>query len=138
LKNTILQFFNNHKKIALLCFLSDLGLSIWSYELLKNYDQYLKIVKPIVASPDFQVQIYALFLQSLIFTLMIFLAFHLIIYILFIKKLKYAVKYVRIYSAMAAISCVLMILSGYIIAFIPIFIYSLSFFTLKKNLKNNT
>jgi hypothetical protein len=138
LKNTLLQIFNNHKKIALLCFSSDLGLSIWSYVKLKNYDQYLKIVKPIVASPDFQVQIYALFLQSLIFTLMIFLVFHIIIYILFIKKLKYAVKYVRIYSAMAAISCLMMIFSGYIVALFPIFIYSLSFFTLKKSINNNS
>ncbi|MDD4974757.1 MAG: hypothetical protein PHY93_10430 [Bacteriovorax sp.] len=123
------------KQIAILCFLADLGISVWSYEKIKNYDEYLKIVKPMVDSPDFQVQIYAVLLQSFIFSMLIFLVFHLVIYFLFVRETKYAIKYVRFYTFMAAISAGIMIFSGVIVAIIPLIIYTLSFISVGKSLK---
>jgi hypothetical protein len=120
------------KKIALLCFLADLGISIWSYQMVKNYDEYLKIVKPMIGSPDFQVQLYAVILQTVLFSLLIFLSFHAIIYFLFARNGKYAKKYVRFYTFMAALSCLIMIFSGYIIALIPLIIYALCFIAVGK------
>jgi amino acid transporter len=124
------------KKIALLCFLTDLGLSIWSYVLVKNYDEYLKIVKPMIDSPDFQVQLYAVVLQTFIFSALIFLVFHLFIYLLFIREVKYAIKYVRFYTFMAAISAGIMMITGYVMAIIPLIIYVLCFTSVKKVPKN--
>ncbi len=132
----LLKIFNLDKKsIALLCFLTDLSLSIWSYLKLTNYDEYLKAVKPIVDSPDFRVQIYQVLLQSLTFSLILFLAFHLVIYILLYKEKKYAIKYVRVYTALAALSCFIMIFSNMPWAVLPLFIYGLAFVSIRKMLQ---
>lgn len=119
-------------KIALLCFFTDLSLSVWSYFKLTNYDDYLKAVKPMVDSPDFRVQLYQVLLQSLTFSLILFLAIHLIIYLLFWKEKKYALKYVHFYTALASLSCLIMIFSNMPWAVIPLFIYGLSFLSVRK------
>lgn len=127
------------KKIAVLCFLADIGLSLWSYFKLTNYDEYLKAAGPLIGSPDLQVQLYQVLLQTFTFTLMIFLALHLIIYILLWKKRKYAIKYVRFYSLLASLSCVLMMTSlGALWAVVPMVIYLLSFIGLGKINKEMT
>lgn len=75
-------------------------------------------------------------MQSFTFTLILFLLFHLIIYILLWKEKKYAIKYVRFYTFMAALSALLMIypLQAYV-AIIPLIIYVMSFKILGKVLK---
>jgi hypothetical protein len=123
------------KQIALALLAADVGLSIWSYQLIKNYDAYVKIVSPMIDSPDFQVQLYAVLLQSFIFSILLFLSFHLIIYFLFLRDVKYATKYVRFYSFMAAISAFVMALTGYPLAIIPMLIYIMSFVGSKKFVK---
>jgi hypothetical protein len=128
------------KQIAILCFLSDVGISLWSYFKFTNYDEYLKLVKPITTSPDLQTQIYQILLQSFTFTLLLFLSFHLIIYILLWKKKVYAIKYIRFYTFMAAISAVLLVASSFnnIVAIIPLIVYVMSFKALGKILKEET
>ncbi len=114
--------------VALLCFLSDAAVSLWSYFKMTNYDEYVKAIKQAIDSPDFQLQIYQIFLQTLTLVLIIFLILHLVIYVLFYKEKKLAIKYVRLYSFMAAISAVAMIISlkAYFF-FIPGVIYTYSF-----------
>jgi hypothetical protein len=124
------------KRIALFCFLADLGVSIWSYKEIQNYDEYLKIVKPIINSPDFQVQLYALILQTVIFTIIFFLLFHIVIYVLYLKDVKYARKYMRFYTFLAAISAAIMMFSGVIIAIFPLIAYAYSFISVGKELKS--
>ncbi len=124
------------KQIAVLCFLSDVAISIWSYFKLTNYDEYLKLVKPMIGSPDLAVQFYKIMIQAFTFTLLLFLAFHLIIYILLLKEKKYSIKYLYYYTLMAAISALLMIFSyNAYVAIIPLIIYVLSFIALGKWLK---
>ena len=125
----------DNKQIAILCFISDLSLSLWSYFKVTNYDEYLKTVKPMVDSPDFQVQIYQVLLQSLTFSLILFLAFHFVIYILFWKEKKYAVKYVHFYTFMAALSCLIMLFSKMFIALLPLVIYGFAFIATGKMTK---
>lgn len=127
------------KQIAFLCFLSDVGISLWSYFKFTNYDEYLKAVKPLIGSPDLEVQLYQVLLQSFTFTLLLFLTFHLIIYILLLKRKIYVIKYLRFYTFMAAISALLMIISlAAYIALLPLVIYALSFIALGKMLKETT
>lgn len=123
------------KQIAILCFLADVGVSVWSYFKLTNYDEFMKSVKPYIGSPDFQVQIYQIMLQSFTFTLFLFLAFHLVIYYLFYKEKNYATKYVRFYTIMAALSAAIMIVSGTFVAIVPLIIYTLSYVNVSKMIK---
>ncbi|MFA6238213.1 MAG: hypothetical protein WC635_12845 [Bacteriovorax sp.] len=124
------------KQIAILCFLSDVGLSLWSYFKLTSFEHFKTSIQPYIDSPDFQLQVYQIVMQSFTFTLLLFLSFHLIIYILLWKEKKYAIKYIRFYSFMAALSALLMIypLQAYI-AVVPLIIYFMSFKELGKVLK---
>ncbi len=132
----LLKIIKNKSSIALLCFLTDIALSLWSYFKLTNYDEYLKDVKPLINSPDFQVQLYQVLLQSLTFTFILFLTFHLVIYFLFWKEKKYAIKYVRFYTFTAVVSCILMIASKLYLAIIPAFIYGICFRSIGKQSKS--
>lgn len=123
------------KQTALLAFLTDLGLSIWSYFKLTNYDEYLKAVKPYLSSPDFQIQIYQVLLQTFTFTILIFLTLHIAIYWTYTKEKKWAIKYVRIYSFLAAVSAVLMVFSGLWAGVIPLILYIVIFIQSKKTLQ---
>lgn len=120
------------KQTALLAFFTDLGISLWSYFKLTNYDDYLKTVKPYLSSPDFQVQIYQVMLQSLTFSLMIFLGFHAVIYWQYSKGKKWAAQYVRIYSLLALISCVFLIGMQTWSGFIPLILYGQVFLLSRK------
>lgn len=115
------------RQIALLCFLTDLGMSLWSYFKLTNYDEYIKAVKPMLESPDFQVQIYQVLLQSLTFSLLLFLSFHIVVYYLFFKEKKWAMKYVRFYTFLASLSCLVMIATKIWGAVIPFALYAYAF-----------
>jgi hypothetical protein len=123
------------KHIALICLMTDLALSVWSYFNLTNYEEYIKAVQPMISSPDFQVQIYQVFLQTLTFTLSLFLLFHLIIYYFFWKEKNYATKYVYYYTFMAVVSCLFMIGSQIYWAIFPMAVYGMSFVATKKMTK---
>lgn len=113
--------------IALTCFLADIFLSVWSYQQMKDYDAYKKIVRPLIASPEVQRQIYETLLQGLSMTIAIFLGLHFIIFFIFVNGSKFAAKYVRFYSFMAALSCAIMIFSGSFIAILPLMAYAYCF-----------
>ena len=88
-----------------------------------------------IDSPEFQVQIYDVMLQSFIFSILLFLVFHLVIYFFLIREKIYAIKYVRFYTFMAAISAGIMIFSGALVGIIPLIIYGLSFISIGKSQK---
>lgn len=126
--------FKNKFQIALGCMFTDIALSVWSYFELTNYDNFLKFAKPIVSSPDLQVQIYKILIQSFTFTMLLFLAFHLIIYVLYTRENKFAAKYVRFYALMAAISSGIMIATGVYLGIFPLFIYFFCYRAAKKQI----
>lgn len=134
----LLKIIKNKASIALLSFLTDIALSLWSYYKLTNYDEYLKDIKQMVDSPDFQVQIYQIMLKTLTFSLILFLAFHLVIYVLFWKEKKYATKYLRFYTFMAVASCVIMVATKIYLAVIPAFIYGICFTSIGPLKKSQT
>ena len=72
----------NKTQIAVLCFLSDVALGVWSYRKATNYDEYLKQIKIVTNSPEIQLQIYQMMLQWFTVALIAFLLFHLVIYFL--------------------------------------------------------
>lgn len=115
------------RQTALLCFLTDLGLSLWAYFQLTNYDEYVKRTKPVLNSPDFQIQIYQVLLQSFTFALMLFLGFHGVVYWLYSKEKKWAHKYVRIYSFIAVFGCSFLLFLGAWGALLPLAAYAFVF-----------
>jgi len=131
MRNSII--IKNKLHIALLCALLDIALSLWSYFKITNYDEFAKTIKTMVDSPDFQVQIYQVYIQSITFSLLLFIFAHLVIYFFFWKSKKFAIKYVRFYSFLASVSCILMIASKVYWAIIPAFLYGLCFKSAKKN-----
>lgn len=131
----ILNLMKERKYLALLAFMADLALSVWSYFNVADYQEYMKVIKPLISSPDFQIQIYQVLLQTLTFTLGLFLVFHLVIYILYWKEKDYATRYVYYYSFMAALSCVFMIGSQIYFAILPLIFYAFIFISTKKLIK---
>ncbi len=122
----------NKRNTALLALFTDLAVSIWSYFQLSNYSEYVKTVKPYLDSPDFQLQIYQVLVQSLTFSLLLFLIFHLAIYWQYNKSKKWAILYVRVYTLLAALLSIILVFSQVWAGIIPLLIYSWLFLCAKK------
>jgi hypothetical protein len=122
--------------IPSLCFVSDALMSLWSYLKLSNYDEFIKYIKISIDSPDFQVQLYKIFLQTLTLVLVLFVIIHAIIYFFYFKEKKLAQKYVRVYSAMAALSALsLIVTSQLFVMIIPTAIYAYIFWEVTTKIK---
>ena len=123
--------------IPVLCFITDVLMSVWSYLKLSNYDEFIKYIKLSIDSPDFQVQLYKIFLQSVTLVLVLFIVIHAIIYVFYFKEKKLAQKYVRLYSAMAALSAISLIFTSHtLVMIVPTAIYSFIFWEVTQKLKS--
>lgn len=96
-----------NKLIAIQCLsLCDIGMAVYTYFALSNFDEFKKIVvlSTGVDSPDIQLELYKLFLQTLTFISIFLVIIHLIIYYFFYKEKKFAKAYVKYYSILASLS----------------------------------
>jgi len=124
--------------VPILCFVSDALMSLWSYLKISNYDEFIKYIKLSIDSPDFQLQLYKIFLQTITFVLVLFIVIHAIIYVFYFKEKKIAQKYVRVYSAMAALSALSLIFTSQLyVMIIPTAIYGYIFWEVTKLLKTS-
>lgn len=114
------------------CLLSDIGLSLWLYFRATNYNEYLKYAKVITESPDFQVQLYRVYMQSLTFGLLLFIFAHLVIYILYWREYKAAQVYLKFYCIFSSAGCLLLALTETIFAIIPMLLYGISYYYIAK------
>ncbi len=134
----VLKFIDlNHRGHKLLTIfgllLSDFILSIYTFYLLKDYDQFRIQLEKYSQNPDFNLEIYKLFLQTLIFIFLVLISIHAIIGIFFYKQKKIAVGYFQYYSLMAAIS----VLISFVFMLNPIFLITgLIYFLIYFNIKN--
>lgn len=117
---------------AIVLFISDILLSIWFYFRASNYNDYVKYISQINNSPDFQVQLYQVYMQSLIFALFLFLFAHLIIYIFFLRDFKGSRTYLRIYCIFTALGCVLLTFTEAPYLFLLALIYGAGFVVIKQ------
>ena len=104
--------------VPTLAFLTDAALAFYTYLLCTDYKKFQEIAKITIRDPDFQLEIYKVLLQTLTFILLLFLFFHLIIYILFYRGKNFARKYVRFYLIVAIGSLGLSILFSFNIYFV--------------------
>jgi len=97
----ITDLFNN-KEIQYItiigCFLSDATVFTWLYWKATSYEEFGKLVESTIDSPNFQVQLYKVLLQSLTFFLLLFISAQFIVYILAAKKFRSALLYLKLYS----------------------------------------
>lgn len=114
------------------CLLSDVGLSLWLYYKVSNYNEYLKYVKVITESPDFQVQLYRVYMQSLTFGLLLFIFSHLVIYILYWKEYKAAQVYLKFYCISSSAGCFLLTLTATVFGIVPMLLYGTSYYFIAK------
>lgn len=105
----------NKKKllVPLLAFLTDAALSLYTYLICTNYDQYKKYAKVAITDPEFQLELYKVIVQTFTFVLLLFLIFHLIIYVLYYRNVKFARQYVKFYLILALVSLVLTLLFSF-------------------------
>ena len=108
----------NKKKLLVpaLSFATDSGLALYTYLICTNYDQYKKYVKMVSGDPDFQLELYKVVVQTLTFVLLLFLFFHLIIYVLYYRNVKFARQYVKLYLILALVSLVVTLLFSFSIS----------------------
>lgn len=114
------------------CLMCDIGLSLWFYFRATNYNEYIKYIKTITDSPDFQVQLYRVYMQSLTFGLLIFIGAHLVVYFLFWKDYRAAQVYLKYYSVCSSAGCLLITIYETAYAVVPMFIYGFAYYFIAK------
>lgn len=126
------------KIIALIsCFLSDLTLMAWLYFMATNYQNYGQMARDL-DSPDFQIQLYKVVLQSLTFFLMAFTLTQTVVYILAARNFRAALLYLKFFSVLgfAAFLGITLIHSSY--AILPMFIYLFGYYVFSKLFKESS
>jgi len=123
--------------IGVICFLTDLVVSVWTYTKASNYQEFVKLLGDKVESPDFQIQIYQIFLQTLIFCLVLFLLIHLAIYMFYSRDKKLAEKYVHFYCGVATLGMIFtVVVSKEYVLLAPTIAYGWCYISVRNLLKN--
>lgn len=124
-----------NKLIAIQCLsLCDIALAIYTYFAFSNFNDFKAYLNQAqITSPDLQFQVYKLFLQTLTFTSIILVLFHLVIYYFFYKEKKFAKLYVKYYALLAAVSMIIsVVFARQYILIVPGLIYSFGFYNALK------
>lgn len=110
------------------CYVSDVTLMLWLYFKATNYNDYLHKAKVAVNSPDFQIQLYHVLLQSLTFSLLLFLLAQTIVYILFWRNLRGAKIYLKYFAVFGAALSLMIVLNSTLFALLPFLFYCFGYY----------
>ena len=108
---------------TIFCFLSDTTLVAWIYFIFTNYGRYIGAVSETIDSPDFQIQLYKIILQSLTFMLLLFISAQLIVYILAWRGFRSAYFYLKFFSVFGFVFSLYICITISLYALLPLFIY---------------
>lgn len=110
----------------------------WLYFMATNYNNYGTIAAKSIDSPDFQIQLYKILLQSLTFFLLVFILAQTIVYALAIKNFKAAFLYLKFFSVagFAAFFFVTVMHSGF--GLLPMIIYVFGYYVFSKLFKESS
>lgn len=132
------DFFNKKQEKALaivLFFLSDITLLAWLYFKATNYNEYFKRSSTMLDSINFQVQIYALFLQTLTFFFLLFIFAQMFIYFLAWRNLRSACLYLKFFSVFGFACTLYITLFHSFFAFLPMSFYLFTYYIFAQNSK---
>lgn len=129
---------NNEIKIISLagCFLSDMTLVAWAYYQATNYQNFNVLAKNAINSPDFQIQLYKVILQSLTFFLFLFILAQSAVYIMAIKKMRAAYLYLKFFAVVGFAFTLLITITHSFYALMPACFYLLGYYTFAKTFKD--
>ena len=117
------------------CFLSDITLIAWIYYQATNYQNFNVIAKNAINSPDFQIQLYKVILQSLTFLLLLFILAQSAVYIMAIKNMRAAFLYLKIFAVVGFALSLLISISHSLYAVLPTLFYLLGYYNFAKTFK---
>jgi hypothetical protein len=117
------------------CYLSDITLMSWIYFKFTNYDNYAARAHGTVNSPDFQIQLYWVLVQSLTFSLLLFMLAQTVVYFLFWKNFRGAKLYLKFFAIFgAAVSFIITTMfSAY--ALLPFLIYCFGYYVFASTIR---
>jgi hypothetical protein len=117
----------DQKTLAVLtCYFSDIALLCWFYFKATNYEGYAKKAKVALDSPDFQIQLYRVLVQSLAQT---------IVYILYWRNLRSAQLYLKYFAIVAAAACIVIAFESTAFALLPFIIYCVGYYVFAGSIK---
>lgn len=117
------------------CFLSDMTLISWIYYQATNYQNFNVIAKSAINSPDFQIQLYKVILQSLTFLLLLFVLAQSAVYIMAIKNMRAAYLYLKIFAVVGFALSLLIAITHSLYALLPALLYLLGYYVFAKIFK---
>lgn len=120
------------------CYLTDLALIAWLYFRATNYSRYTHGVSGTVDSPDFQIQLYKVLLQSLTFALLLFLFAQTAVYIMAWRKVRAAYLYLKFFSVFGFVIGLLIVILSSAYALLPMLIYIGGYYVFSKLFKESS
>ena len=120
------------------CYLTDLTLMAWVYFRATNYTRYTDTVGSQIDSPDFQIQLYKVLLQSLTFALLLFLLAQTVVYVLAWKKFRVAYFYLKFFSVFGFVVAFAIAISTSAYAMLPMLIYIGGYYVFSKLFKETS
>ena len=120
------------------CYLCDLTLVSWIYFRATNYTQYTKNISGQIDSPDFQIQLYKIILQSLTFALILFLIAQTAVYILAWRKFRSAYFYLKFFSVVGFVLGFFITVTNSAFAMLPMIIYLSGYYIFSKLYKESS
>ncbi len=107
----------------------------WIYFMATNYNNYAAIAAQNINSPDFQVQLYKVLLQSLTFFLLIFILGQSAVYILAMKNFRAAFMYLKFFSVAGFAAFFFVTFTNSIFGVLPMAIYLFGYYVFSKLFK---
>jgi len=130
---------SQQKTLALIfCFLSDVTLVAWTYFIFTSYSRYVSTVSDTIDSPDFQIQLYKVILQSLTFMLLLFIIGQTTVYILAWRKLRSAYFYLKFFAVFGFAFSLFITYSISAYAFLPMLIYAGGYYVFARLFKETS
>lgn len=127
------------KSKALLLFLTDVFVAAYTYFTLANYERFEKmlteghLLPSEMNGPDFKLEFFKLFIQTLAGISFIVIGLHAVIFLLYAKEKKFAIHYAKYYSILAGLSLLLTVLSiKDTILLLPATLYIFIYFQIRK------
>jgi hypothetical protein len=120
------------------CYLTDLALIAWLYFRATNYSRYTGTLEGKIDSPDFQIQLYKVVLQSLTFALLLFLAAQTVVYILAWRKFRGAYLYLKFFSVFGFVAAFFIAVTSSAYAMLPMLIYIGGYYVFSKLFKESS
>ncbi len=120
------------------CYASDLTLAAWLYFKATNFNLYSVTASQSIDSPDFQIQLYKILLQTLTFFLLVFLLAQTAVYVLAWKNFRAALLYLKLFVILAFAIFLFIAFTQSLFGILPLLIYLFGYYTFARLFKETS